>query len=52
MKTSLEQPPINKQAKLANIVRTITEIFISEMIILFGSYARNEWVEDKYDDIH
>lgn len=38
--------------ELANIVRAITEVFISEMIILFGSYARNEWVEDKYDDIH
>ena len=22
------------------------------MIILFGSYARNEWVEDRYDDDH
>ena len=22
------------------------------MIILFGSYARNEWVEEKYDEEH
>ena len=24
----------------------------TEMIILFGSYARNAWVEDKYDEEH
>ncbi len=52
MKTSLEYLPINKQTELADIVRAITEVFIPEMIILFGSYARNEWVEEKYDDIH
>lgn len=52
MKTSLEYLPINKQTEIANIVRIITEIFIPEMIILFGSYARNEWVEDKYDEDH
>jgi len=50
MKTSLEYLPINKQVELANITKIITEIFVPEMIILFGSYARNEWVEDKYNE--
>lgn len=52
MKTSLGYLPINKQTELADIVRIITEVFLPEMIILFGSYARNEWVEEKYDEIH
>jgi len=52
MKTSVDYLPLNKQTEIADIVRIITEIFIPEMIILFGSYARNEWVEDKYDGEH
>ncbi len=52
MKTGLDYLPLNKQIELADIVRIITEISVPEMIILFGSYARNEWVEDKYDEDH
>ncbi len=52
MKTSVDYLPLNKQIEITNIIRIITEIFIPEMIILFGSYARNEWVEDKYDEDH
>ena len=52
MKTSLDYLPLNKQKELTDIVSIITEIYIPEMIILFGSYARNEWVEDKYDEDH
>lgn len=52
MKTSLDYLPLNKQKELADMVSIIAEIFIPEMIILFGSYARNEWVEDKYDEDH
>jgi uncharacterized protein len=46
MKTSLSHLPEAKQDAL----KTVTEIVIArvpaEMIILFGSYARGEWVED------
>ena len=53
MKTDLSYLPLNKQAELSRIVEIITTIAASivpiEMIILFGSYARDSWVEDKYD---
>lgn len=46
MKSSLSHLPQHKQTEL----RSITEIVLNkappEMIILFGSYARGEWVED------
>jgi predicted nucleotidyltransferase/HEPN domain-containing protein len=52
MKTSIAYLPDHKQAELAQIVHIIRETVPAEMIILFGSYARNTWVEDKYDDEH
>jgi uncharacterized protein len=52
MKMSLEYLPFNKQAELEKIISLIKEVVSSEMIILFGSYARNEWIEEKYDDEH
>jgi predicted nucleotidyltransferase/HEPN domain-containing protein len=46
MKTSLSHLPDDKQEEL----KTLTEIILSkvsaEMIILFGSHARGDWVED------
>lgn len=52
MKTSLDYLPTHKQIELAKIVSLIREVMLPEMVILFGSYARNEWVEEKYDDEH
>lgn len=52
MKTSLDYLPINKQTELTQIVNMIHKVVSSEIIILFGSYARNEWVEEKYDEEH
>lgn len=52
MKTDLNYLPADKQAELSNIVSLIKEIVPAEMIILFGSYARNNWVEDKYNEEH
>lgn len=49
MKTNCDYLPIFKQTELTRIVSMINEVVSSEIIILFGSYARNEWVEDKYD---
>jgi predicted nucleotidyltransferase len=45
MKTTLSHLPNDKQEEL----KTLTEIILSkvpaEMIILFGSHARGDWVE-------
>lgn len=51
MKTDLTHLPEHKQAEL----KAIRDVLIPrypeiEMIILFGSYARGNWVEDKYED--
>jgi uncharacterized protein len=49
MKSSTEHLPAHKQKELATIVEAITAEFKNvEMIILFGSYARGEQVEDTY----
>ncbi len=52
MKTSLDYLPSHKQVELTKIVTLIQEAVQPHMIILFGSYARNEWVEEKYDNEH
>ncbi|MBO9703691.1 MAG: HEPN domain-containing protein [Sporocytophaga sp.] len=48
MKTSIDFLPAHKQGELISVRDLIVEAFEPEMIILFGSYARNEWVEDRY----
>ncbi|MGD8780907.1 MAG: HEPN domain-containing protein [Ignavibacteria bacterium] len=50
MKTGLEHLPLNKQDELKIIVQMIREKFDVEMIILFGSYARGDWVEELTPD--
>jgi len=50
VKTDLSYLPQHKQDELNRIVKTIQDIVPVEMVILFGSYARNDWVEDKYDE--
>ncbi len=46
MKTDINHLPKKKQDELKTIVRMIREEFDVEMIILFGSYARGDWVEE------
>ncbi len=51
MKTSLKHLPEFKQKELETIVQHILENSSSKktgMIILFGSHARGDWVEDRY----
>jgi predicted nucleotidyltransferase/HEPN domain-containing protein len=48
----IEYLPAVKQAELSNIITLIKEVVAAEMIVLFGSYARNDWVEEKYDEEH
>ncbi|MDR6803172.1 HEPN domain-containing protein/predicted nucleotidyltransferase [Dyadobacter sp. BE34] len=49
MKISLSHLPENKQEELKTVTETIRFKVPAEMIILFGSYARGEWVEDYQD---
>jgi HEPN domain-containing protein/predicted nucleotidyltransferase len=52
LKTSIDFLPEHKQQELIAIRDHIIRTFEPEMIILFGSYARNEWVEDRYMEGH
>jgi len=53
MKKSLAHLPLYKRQELKLIVKIIRRQFPSaHMIILFGSYARDEWVEDIYTEGH
>jgi predicted nucleotidyltransferase/HEPN domain-containing protein len=46
MKTSLSHLPQNKQDQLRALTQIVLDKVAAEMIILFGSYARGDWVED------
>ncbi len=46
MKTSLEHLPEQKQQELQKAIEIIREEVDLDMLILFGSYARGDWVED------
>jgi HEPN domain-containing protein/predicted nucleotidyltransferase len=49
MKTDYSFLPANKQAELKAIVGALIPKYAEiEMIVLFGSYARGQWVEDTY----
>ena len=53
MKRSLAHLPARKKDELRGIVETICEMVpAAEMIILFGSHARGDWVEDEYREGH
>lgn len=53
MRTSLTDIPVAKQQELQAIVNHIRQQAPVEMIILFGSYARGDWVEEyEPDGIH
>jgi len=53
MKKSLAHLPKHKQDELKLITDTIVKSFPgAQMLILFGSYARGNWVEDTYKQGH
>jgi predicted nucleotidyltransferase/HEPN domain-containing protein len=52
MKQDINHLPERKQQELKTITQIICDIANPEMIILFGSHARGDWVEDKYDKEH
>lgn len=52
MKTRPKHLPPHKQDELRRVVDTIRSHQDVEMIILFGSHARGDWVEDEYEEDH
>lgn len=48
MKTSLEYLPTSKREQILEIVDIIKDVVNPEKIILFGSYAKGNWVEHRY----
>jgi HEPN domain-containing protein/predicted nucleotidyltransferase len=48
MRTSATHIPKYKQAEINEITNIIKSVVAPEKIILFGSYAKDEWVEDEY----
>jgi predicted nucleotidyltransferase len=50
MKNSLQHLPEKKQAELVCLVEIIKSSFTIEWIILFGSFARGDWVEEIHPD--
>ena len=47
LKTSLEHLPTSKQEAIRAIAALIQAEVVTELVILFGSYARGGWVEDE-----
>src|ERR1043165_6312745 len=50
LKTSLAHLPDSKRYEIACIRDSIVELVNPEMIILFGSYSRGDWVDHRYYD--
>ncbi|TRX56044.1 HEPN domain-containing protein, partial [Fulvivirga sp. M361] len=48
MNEALQKLPLTKQEELQNITKLLSSMKKVEMVILFGSYARGEYVEDTY----
>jgi HEPN domain-containing protein/predicted nucleotidyltransferase len=46
MKTELDHLPEKKQQELQRVIEIVRDEIDLEMLILFGSYARGDWVED------
>ena len=52
MKTDLDHLPEEKQQELRLVVELILSQVQPRMIILFGSYARGDWVEERVENGH
>jgi hypothetical protein len=50
MKTDLSHLPPDKRAELRRVTELIREVADLEMVILFGSHARGDWVEDRHEE--
>lgn len=47
MKTSVDHLSPSKRNKLARLVHLLRQAGPVEMIVLFGSHARGDWVQDR-----
>ncbi len=52
MNTSIAHLPLSKQQELQRVTQLIVETVSPEKVILFGSYATGNWVEDRYTEGH
>lgn len=50
MKKGIDYLPADRQSEIQKIVDAIRQRFPAEMIILFGSFARGDWVDDRYTE--
>ena len=48
MNEALQKLPLTKREELQNITKLLSNIKEVEMVILFGSYARGQYVENTY----
>jgi len=48
LKTGIDHLPAERQSEIREIVDAVRQRFPAEMIILFGSFARGDWVDDTY----
>jgi len=48
VKISLAHLPEDKQQEIQSITEAIVQLVKPEMVILFGSYSRGDWVEDRH----
>lgn len=48
MKSSLQHLPEKKQSEIRHIAKIIQEVVSPEMIVLFGSYAKGTYIENRY----
>jgi predicted nucleotidyltransferase/HEPN domain-containing protein len=50
LKATTDHLPSDKQSDIQEITAAIRQRFPAEMIILFGSFARGDWVDDSYTE--
>ncbi len=50
LRTSLSHLPREKQDELEDVLKIIIDLTHPEMVILFGSHARGDWVYDRYTE--
>lgn len=51
LKTSLEHLPDHRRYEINSIIESIVRLVEPEMVILFGSYSRGDWVDERhYED--
>jgi HEPN domain-containing protein/predicted nucleotidyltransferase len=50
VKLSISHLPEEKQLELLSITDALVQLVHPEMVILFGSYSRGDWVEDTYKE--